>query len=121
MKVTWIVLTTPLEGSEDEYNRWYSDQHLADVLRIPGFISAQRFKAVANFRSGHPKWQYLALYEAETDDPDALLESVRVKVGTPEMPVITALESEVFAVLFEPITKRMPAATDAGRSSRITC
>ncbi|NDG66732.1 MAG: hypothetical protein EBY23_07430, partial [Actinobacteria bacterium] len=28
----------------DEYHRWYSQQHLPDVLACPGFIRAQRFR-----------------------------------------------------------------------------
>jgi hypothetical protein len=28
---------------EDAYNRWYDLQHVPDVLRVPGFASAQRF------------------------------------------------------------------------------
>ena len=27
-----VVLTHPAEGKEDEYNRWYSEEHLDDVL-----------------------------------------------------------------------------------------
>ena len=29
-----LVLTTPFEGSDDEFNRWYDEQHLADVLDL---------------------------------------------------------------------------------------
>jgi hypothetical protein len=49
---------------EDEFNRWYFDEHIAERLACPGFISARRFVAV------HGQPRYLALYEI--DGPDAL-------------------------------------------------
>ena len=29
---------------EDEFNRWYDEEHLLERLEIPGYISARRFK-----------------------------------------------------------------------------
>lgn len=49
---------------EDEFNRWYAEEHLPDRDGLPGFISARRFVSY----EGGPK--YLALYELE--DVDAL-------------------------------------------------
>ena len=39
-----IVLTNPVEGRDGEYNDWYTNTHLHDVLKIPGIIGAQRFR-----------------------------------------------------------------------------
>lgn len=39
-----VVLTEPVEGREDEYNIWYSNNHFDDVLKAAGFGAAQRFK-----------------------------------------------------------------------------
>ena len=39
--VTYNQPLTPADA--DEYHRWYSQQHLPDVLACPGFIRAQRF------------------------------------------------------------------------------
>ena len=39
--VTYNQPLTPADA--DEYHRWYSQQHLPDVLASPGFIRAQRF------------------------------------------------------------------------------
>ncbi len=47
---------------EDEFNRWYEDEHLGERMAIPGFITARRFQAL----DGSPK--YLALYELESPD-----------------------------------------------------
>jgi len=39
----FAVLTNPVEGREAEFNAWY-DRHLHDILRLPGLVSAQRFR-----------------------------------------------------------------------------
>jgi len=51
---------------EDDFNRWYVEEHLAERLAIPGFLSAARYEAV----KGGPK--HLACYEVESA---AVLES----------------------------------------------
>ena len=47
---------------EDEFNRWYEEEHLAERMAIPGFITARRFQAI----EGGPK--YLAIYDLESPD-----------------------------------------------------
>ena len=55
---------------EDDFNRWYNEEHLAERLSIPGFLSAARYEAV----KGGPK--HLACYELESA---AVLESEAYK------------------------------------------
>jgi hypothetical protein len=45
---------------EADFNRWYNEEHLAERLSIPGFLSAARYEAV----KGGPK--HLAVYELES-------------------------------------------------------
>ena len=45
---------------EDDFNRWYNEEHLAELLSIPGVLNAARYEAV---KSG-PK--HLACYELES-------------------------------------------------------
>jgi hypothetical protein len=51
---------------EDDFNRWYDEEHLAERMSVPGFLSAARYQAV----KGGPK--HLACYELESA---AVLES----------------------------------------------
>jgi hypothetical protein len=51
---------------EDEFNRWYNEEHVPERLAVPGFLSAARYEAV----KGGPK--HLACYELESA---AVLES----------------------------------------------
>ncbi len=45
---------------EAEFNHWYNEEHLAERLAVPGFLSAARYEAV----KGGPK--HLAVYELES-------------------------------------------------------
>ena len=47
---------------EVEFNRWYNEEHLDELLAIPGVLNAARYTAV----SGSPK--YLACYELENPE-----------------------------------------------------
>ena len=47
---------------EPDFNRWYTEEHIAERLSVPGFLSAARYEAV----KGGPK--HLAVYELESAD-----------------------------------------------------
>jgi hypothetical protein len=47
---------------EEEFNRWYNEEHIPERLAIAGVLNAARYQAVA----GGPK--YLACYELESPD-----------------------------------------------------
>jgi hypothetical protein len=59
-----VMLDVDPSVDEDEFNRWYFEEHVAERLSSPGFLSARRFKIV----EGEPR--YLAIYELE--GPEAL-------------------------------------------------
>lgn len=60
---------------EKEFNDWYSDMHIPDMLEVPGMIQATRW-ASAVPREGQRR-KYLALYELETDDLEKFDAAVR--------------------------------------------
>jgi len=103
-RYTFVVLTDPVEGQDDDYNDWYTNQHLGDVVNVEGFISAQRFRLADTDPAQAFSHRYLALYEVETDD----LEKVRQALSeTPaeRMPISPALDRDnAVACYFEPIT-----------------
>ena len=47
MKHIVVVLTEPTTGREDEYNNYYENVHLDEVLATTDWLSAQRFKLSA--------------------------------------------------------------------------
>lgn len=54
----------------DEYNRWYNDVHVPEVLALPDFVAAQRFAPVDD------EGRFVAIYEIESDDPHSALASL---------------------------------------------
>jgi hypothetical protein len=102
----YVVLSNPKDGREDEYNDWYDRRHLADVLAVPGFVAAQRFRLAK--ADGERRHRYLALYEIETADLRATLKDLYGRVGTPAMPISEAIDMDgVDATIYEGITDRI--------------
>ena len=50
---------------EDEFNRWYDEEHLPERMGIPGYISARRFK----LEEGEGVLTYLCIWEMEDGSP----------------------------------------------------
>jgi len=51
---------------EKEFNDWYDNMHMTDMMEVPGFIKATRWMSADNKKNEIRK--YLALYELETDN-----------------------------------------------------
>jgi hypothetical protein len=68
---------------DDEFNAWY-DAHLGEILSIPGFVSAQRYRlepVVAD--AGEPvTYRYLSVYEIEGDPDELLAQMKQASLGT---------------------------------------
>ena len=91
----FMVLSDPVEGQEDAYNDWYDNRHLAEVLGVDGFVSAQRFRlSHQKPPAGGAASGYLAIYEMETDDVDATLAALLSRLGTAVMPVSSAVDAQ---------------------------
>ena len=58
----YVATTEPEPEWEDEFNRWYDEEHLPGLLGVPGYLSGRRYLAV----DGEPK--YMAFYEIESID-----------------------------------------------------
>src|SRR5690242_13126816 len=88
-----LAFTNPTPGKEEEFNRWYDERHVPDLLAVTGLISAQRFALTDATGQGMPGWTYLALYELETGELPALMEEVRSRLGTDAVPVSDGVDS----------------------------
>ena len=109
-KYVFIVMTNAVQGREDEYNTWYTEKHLPDVLRIPGIVGAQRFKLASTQRRDPPyPWQYAALYDIETESLQTTISALKARSGTKDMPLSDAMAEEKLSYIFEPITARVVA------------
>jgi hypothetical protein len=60
-----IVESSPASPEQlDAFNAWYDEQHIPEILKVPGFVSARRLKS-ANADS------FIAVYEIEGELADA--------------------------------------------------
>jgi hypothetical protein len=108
----WLVFTNCAPGSDAEFNRWYDEIHVPDLLRIPGVVKVHRGSVAAaqmvtadsgeleHGSAANIPFRYLAVYEFDTEDPHAVLEEVRRRANTPEM-VISPLLGTVYTALYE--------------------
>jgi hypothetical protein len=96
-----LVFSNPTEGKEDEYNTWYDNIHLGEVLELDGIVKAQRF-AVADVMPGVTDHKYVAVYDLDTDDPGGVVKALgaalptmnmsdSIDVKTAKMSVVSAL------------------------------
>ncbi len=74
-----MVYSDPSSPEADaEYNRWYHETHLPEVIDVPGFVAATRYRVTPVNMLDEP-WvvsqQYLAVYELDRSDPDGIAES----------------------------------------------
>ncbi len=107
-KYIMMVYTNPVEGKEDEYNEWYSNVHLSEVLGLPGFVGAQRFELTDPSAQGAPPHKYLAVYELETDDPNKPSEALNAALVAGELNMSDALDmSNPASAIYGPISDRL--------------
>ncbi len=74
----FMVLSEAVKGREDEYNEWYENTHLDEVIGTSAVVSAQRFELAAERGAAAPN-RYLAVYEVEVDDPGKVFPSIEAK------------------------------------------
>jgi hypothetical protein len=56
-----FVVTIEIDPAhEDEFNRWYDEEHFPERVGCPGFLTARRFRSA----DGAPK--FLAIYDLES-------------------------------------------------------
>lgn len=120
-KYTFVVLTNPVEGKEDEYNQWYNQHHIPDVISVPGFVSGHRFRLADTQFGGEASraFKYLALYEIETDDLPGTLKELQARGGTAQMVPSDAIDTrKVGTYIFTPIAEKV-MATDVRRERKV--
>ena len=100
---TFISLLNAKNGRDAELNDWYANQHIPDVLQIPGFLSARRLARSDGQLAGMtPPWKYLVIYEIEGESPRAALEELGRRIAG-GMIISDALGSDVAAWAYSPL------------------
>ena len=100
-----IVLLNSAEGKDKEFNEWFDTYHLPDALKVPGFVSGQRFRLAEDQREGATRqWTYLTEYEVETDNLKDVIAELARRLGTPAMRGTDSIAPGGSLHFFEPIT-----------------
>lgn len=100
MTTLYVVKTNAVPGREAEFDRWYDEIHLPEVLALEGFRAAQRFRLAAMQVQSEQAHGWLALYEID-DDVETVLANLRsathlqqtdaLDVGSVDVSVFVAL------------------------------
>lgn len=91
-KYLLVVPSSAKEGRDADYNDWYDNIHLADLLKIPGVVSGRRFDAVATSPNPPPA-DTVAIYELELDDPMTVFQEIATRAGNGDMKMTDALDT----------------------------
>ncbi len=70
-----LILTEPTPGKEGEFNSYYEDLHLDEVLATTQLKSAQRYKLVDQAGESCPL-PYLAVYESEAENAQDIIKDL---------------------------------------------
>lgn len=108
-KYLMMVYTNPVEGREADYNEWYNNVHLGEVLQLPGFVAAQRFAVEPDPSAADgPAHKYLAIYELETDDPQKPVAAINDALVKGELTMSDAVSmSDPASAIYGPVSDRM--------------
>ena len=69
-RYVYVVFSNPLPGREVEFNNWYLNIHLGDLVQLDGFTGVQRFRleVVPQLSARGYEYSYLALWDMEDTD-----------------------------------------------------
>lgn len=93
-----LVLSNPVRGRDAEFNDWYDNVHVPDVLKVPGVTGGRRFKVLDG------TWSYAAIYDLDTNDPATLMRELELRVASGEIGISDALDAaSLKACVIEPL------------------
>jgi len=79
-KATVLVFTNCADPArEKEFNEWYDNTHVPDVLETPGFVGCTRYEMIGDPGPGQGK--FLAVYEVESDDLPSTMAGLQQRVA----------------------------------------
>ncbi|HEX7741191.1 MAG TPA: hypothetical protein VF442_01965 [Sphingobium sp.] len=90
----YVILSRGKAGRDQEFRDWYDAQHLGDVARVDGVVSARRLNIGYQkvYDIDVPQYTSMTIYELETDDPEALVAKLSAMAGSDAMPMSDAVE-----------------------------
>src|SRR6185437_815593 len=93
-----FVFSNPVQGKDREFNDWYANTHLGEVVAVPNITSAQRYTLdetpPPESDTGGvapPAHRYLTVYEVD-GDPEVVLKYFEARMTSGDMTVSDALD-----------------------------
>jgi len=105
MRYIFLALTNPADGREDEFNAWYDEHHIPEVVRYGrGFLGGRRYRLCEVPGVGDPApWRYLAYYDMESDDLAAYHRAPWTETKPPLTPFTGLLNEDHVAWIYCPL------------------
>jgi len=110
-KHVFIIITeAPSPEEEEAFEAWYAGQHMPDVLAVPGFTAAQRYRLAPDAKLPEAPTKFLTIYEMECEDRTAVMAEVSRRAGTVQMPLFPGDRKSAPTTMFaEAVTDRLLA------------
>ena len=101
-KYKMVVFTNAVEGKDKDFNDWYQNTHLKQIVSIKSFVQAQRFRFHTNIVPGGPDpARYMAIYDIETDDINASLGAMNEFAASGRMPLPDSMAQPIIGAVYE--------------------
>jgi hypothetical protein len=73
-EVLLVVFSNPADGADEEFNRWYTEVHVPDVIKLGGARCGRRYQASGvPLLPGIPEpGRYAAVYEVQADSVEQI-------------------------------------------------
>ncbi|TGD71297.1 hypothetical protein E4634_18665 [Mangrovimicrobium sediminis] len=107
-----FAFSSPVEGMEAEFQRWYSDEHLPHSVRLLVVEAGQRFARVEGTPWPAGRHHNLVIWEL-AGDPATAIETLLASHGTQAMPISPAIDMSSV----QPPTMRLLRRFAAGAES----
>ena len=100
----YLVFTNARDGRDDEFNEWYDDVHLAEVVAVPGFTGAERYAIRPLSGDPAPSDRYLEIYDMAPDDVTATFAELMRRGTSGGFRMTDSLADGALTRLYEVIT-----------------
>lgn len=89
-------LTNAVAGRERDCIRWYTEQHIGDIVRLPGVLNGQFFQ-IANPENS--RWRNHCWFEIEVGRVAEVLAEIERRRGSPDMPTTDSLDASTMVFM----------------------
>ena len=104
--VVYTVRTTVVPGAQDAFNRWQAEEHVQQLLTVPGYVGVRRYAELANPLSFMNVWEITSKSNFYSQERD-------IAVTTPWKARIAPLREAVTVDFLAPIATGGRSDSDA--------